>query len=360
MIRLWTIALVCFALFGGGARAQFDAPPTLIFLVRDVDGAGGDRLVWIDQLTGSERRIDVDGDRYTVLPGGVMYWDAARARVMFADRAGNVGEHPFIQPSVGARRIDWALSPDRSRLAWTIVEGEAGALVTTTYTARADGVDLRPLLSDGARDGVRVYPVGFTDDNARLILDYQPDTIGDLTPFRQYAGLFTLDLASGAGTPLPGEPACFCGAGVGGSLFVRMTTGNGDGFAVRVASLADGASYTLPALDLPGYTQGGDVLIAPDGSRAVYALAQVTGFGTGVSGAEVVYGLIDLAARTQTTLVEPITSLLHPVAWTENNSAILFTHRERNGTWKLNLADGQLAIVAEGVYLGAWAAASAD
>ena len=53
-----------------------------------------------------------------------------------------------------------------------------------------------------------------------------------------------------------------------------------------------------------------------------------------------------------TALTEPITTYVQPVAWTEDNSAVIFTSPEQDGTWKVTLSDGTLDKVAEVTYVG--------
>jgi hypothetical protein len=62
--------------------------------------------------------------------------------------------------------------------------------------------------------------------------------------------------------------------------------------------------------------------------------------------------LVDLEAMTQKPLTDPITTFVEPLMWTEDNSAIIFTSRQRDGTWKINLADGRLDRVADATYMG--------
>lgn len=334
------------------ARAQTIGAPQQVFIIRDYDVNGRDRLVFIDLLTGEERYIDVPGDRYTALPGGVLYVDTEARRVMYAAADGVVSVHPFIQLGE-ARRIDWIISPDRTRIAWTLTSGSPTALTTVTAVAALDGSQPTTPFTDGPREGIRAFPVAFSADGSALIMDFQPDTLGDLTPFRQYAALFSVDLATGERRSLPGEPGCFCGAGTDGRLFVRMGLAGGRaGFDLNVYNLGTGARQTIPGLSLDAYTQGGDVLISPDGTRALYALAQVRNFGTPNQTLQTVFVLVDLLTMTQRPLVQPINTLIRPLAWTEDNTAVLFTSPIRNGTWKLNIADDTLHAVAEAAYVG--------
>ncbi len=357
--RRWPLLLLAGLLLAGAAAAQpdtdFAGHPLQVFLERDIDQAGTDRLLFVDTLTGSSTPLEVKGERYTLAQRAVLYYDTAANRVMLARPDGSTAEHPFIQPGPQTRRIDWLLSPDGTHIAWTTTESLAdGTLSTVTTVATTAGDNLREGLVDGPRAGIRALPVAFNADYTVLYMDYQPDSIADLTPFRQYAGLFALTLDSGAAAFLPGEPGCFCGAGIGSGLLLRLQLSPAaDGFDAAVHHLDSGASAVIPALALPGYTQGGDVLIAPDGTRAVYALAQMRDFGGPNQSVRTVFVLVNLTARTQAALTSPITTFVQPVAWSEDNTAVIFTSPDQDGTWKVNISDGRLAKIAAATYLGA-------
>jgi hypothetical protein len=325
-----------------------------VFLERDVDDLGFDRLIFVDALTGEANPVEVFGERYTPAGNGILYYDSASDRVMLATANGRVRQHPFIQPGGGTRRVDWLVSPDGSMLAWTLTNGDsASALTTITTVANIDGTNPRQVLVDGPRTGIRALPVAFSSDNTVLYMDFQPDGIGALTPFRQYAGLFAVDLESGEQGYLPDEPGCFCGAAIEAGLFLRLSvTEDLSGFDLLVYNLAGQVEQAIPAVALPNYTQAGDILAAPDGTRAVYALAQVRGFGSENQSVRTVFVLVNLEEMTQAALTEPITTYVQPVAWTEDNSAIIFTSPERDGTWKVNLSTGTLDKVAEATYVG--------
>ena len=90
---------------------------------------------------------------------------------------------PSSSPSDGVTRIDWNISHDEQTIAWTETSGDPSALTTTTWIAGIDGADSAQVFSDGPRNGIRAYPVAFSEDKSILYMDYQPNTIGDLTPF---------------------------------------------------------------------------------------------------------------------------------------------------------------------------------
>jgi hypothetical protein len=278
-----------------------------------------------------------------------MFFDRTSRRVMVAAPDGTLSPHPFIQPGEGVTRVDWSLSHDEQSIAWTETSGAPSALTTATWIAGIDGSDAHQVFADGPRDGIRGYPIAFSPDKSLLYMDYQPNTIGDLTPFRQYAGLFALDLTTGETSALPGEPGCFCGADVGADFFLRLTLAD-SGFNLRIRNLRNDSETTLSPIN--NFTQGGDVLIAPDGKRAAYALAQISNFGTAQQSVQTVIVLVDLLTLTQRPLGSPTNQLLRPIQWTEDDSAILFVDPQAQTTWKATVRDGSFEQVANGLYLG--------
>jgi hypothetical protein len=323
-----------------------------VYLERDIDAAGTDRLLFINLLNGELTSAQVNGENFTPLSDYLLYFDTVNRAVMTVRPDGTVSPHPFI--TLGdARRVDWILSSDYRLIAWTLTYGEANSLSTVTSLAAPNGANQRLVLTDGPRsDGARVLPVAFSLDNTSLVLDSQPDSIGELVPYRQYAALSRFSLTDGSITTMQGEPGCFCAAALRAGQFVRLTLSNSrGGFDVQVYSSRSIEARTIASLGLSNYTQGGEILIAPDGNLAVYALSQVE-FGVADPEVQSLLILIDLANYSQVQLSEPISSYIKPLSWTDDNSAILLSIPQRNGTWKINLADRELVQVAEATYLG--------
>jgi hypothetical protein len=331
-----------------------------VFVLHDVEETELDRLIFVDMLTGAEVSTQVNGARYTTADDSVLFFDNVTRRVRLASPNGIVRDHPFIQTDSNTYRIDWALSADKTLIAWTITQGvNQTSLTTYTTAATMDGTLTRQILVDGPREGIRAMPIAFSDDQALLYMDYQPDGIGDITPFTQYAGIFSVNVPQEANgqisTPrfLPNEPGCFCGGGIGAGWFLRLAlTADLTGYDVRVYNLIGAVEQTIPALSLRNYTQAGDFLISEDGTRAVYALARVEGFGTPEQSVTTVFALVDLQTMTQALLGDPITTFVHPLAWTEDNSGLIFTTPERDGTWKISVVSGGLTKIADATYLG--------
>lgn len=353
MRKLLTVLLLMLV---GSLQAQDSTPqdnprnhPYYVFIQPDAQ-----TLIFVDALTGEQNTLTVIGERYTLFGRSVLFFDPQTRQVMVATPDGELEPHPFMQMPSDAMRIDWLAAADGKRLAWTVTHSDApGELTTTTQIASSEGTDVRDVLTDTRRDGLRVLPVAFDHTQTKLYLDYQPDGVGALTAYPQYAGLFELDLNTGKWQFLEGEPGDFTGAGFGGEFFLRLAlTDDLSGFDLKVINLATRFSRTIPTLQLRGaFSQAGDILIAPDGSRAIYALSQISSFGTTAQSIRTVFVLVDLVNMTQTNLTE-ITTFVRPVAWTEDNSAIIFTSPQQTGTWKINLEGTRLEKIAEPTYLG--------
>lgn len=323
-----------------------------VYVERDIDENGTDRLQFINLLTGNITTANVNGERYTPLSDYIMYYDNISRAVLTVRPNGTVSPHPFIQLN-DARRVDWIISSDQRLIAWTLTYDNDEGLITETYISDLVGTNPEIVLADGPRnDGARVFPVAFSVENSALILDSQPDSIGDLAPYRQYAGLFQLSLVDGAINPLPHERSCFCAAALSAGQFIRLAVTNElNGFDVVIHNLADNTSRSIAATDLDNYTQGGNILISPDGNRAMYALSQIE-IGSANPSVQTVIMLVNLEAMTQSQLSEPIRAYISPVAWTEDNSAILFTMSDQDGTWKIDLNTGDLTRIATANYIG--------
>jgi len=347
--------LLCFCIvFNQSIVIQADNGFTWeVYVEQSIDDTGLDRLSFINVLTGEITNFEIYGERYTPIDNRVLYYDYIANQVMQITPDGTNIPHPFIQMDLNARRIDWVVSTDARTIAWTLTYGTNDALTTISYMATAEGANRREVLRDGPLSGLRAFPVAFSLDNSILYMDTQPDGIGRFVAYTQYAGLYALDIATGDVIPLPDEPACFCGAGIRADKFLRLRlTDDLNGFDVNIYDLATDLAVTISALRLTNYTQAGDILISPDGTLAVYALSQIEEFATPNQRIETVFMLVDLLGMTQATLTSPITTYVHPVAWTENNTAIIFTSPQLNGTWKINLTDGALVKVANVNFIG--------
>lgn len=331
--------------------------PWQVFVDRDIDATGLDRLIFVDMLTGEQVNFDVYGERYTPFQRAVMFYDQLNQAVMLASPDGNLRQHPFVRLE-SAYRVDWVISDDNNRIAWTVTQiNDQREFSTTTTVANIDGSQSQEVFSDGPRPDIRALPLGFDNEFDTLYFDVAHfDGLSNFTDFTLYAGVVALNLASGALTPLPDEqPAnCLCGADLRDDTFLRLrlTPDLVSGFDFYAYNLETQSRQMIPALALRGYDIGGDILMSPDQTRAVYALAQVQNFGTPQQTNRMVFVLVNLEQMTQEELTVPLTTFVLPVAWTEDNSAIILTSPLSDGTWKINVNDGRLERIAESSYIG--------
>ena len=363
-IVILIVFLLCLGIQPSAGQAQTaTSGPALLNHPRQVyidrgENGGIDQITFVDLITGERQTASVSGRGYALLNDAVLFEDRAtrRVRLLFPD--GTLRDHPHIQRSDDARRIDWLVAGDRRRIVWTITTGPPTALTTTTYLLD-DLLDpaARPrlLLTDGPHDGIRALPVAFVSGG--LIMDYQPDTIADLLPLRLYAALFSVDLETGATRSLPGEAGCFCGAAVMGDQFVRITLDPEGGFGLRVIDLSTLVQrIAIPVTrlhpELSAFTQAGDLLLAPDGTAAVYTLLRIRGAASPDQTFETAIVLVDLATLTQRVLLAPSFDRVQPIAWTDDSVGLLLRDAGQIGTWLLDRADGQRAQIASLEYLG--------
>lgn len=323
-----------------------------VYIEYNIDDLGTDRVQFINLITGDVTLTDIDGENYTPLDNYLLYYDRINGMVMTARPDGTLTPHPFIQLGA-ARRVDWIVSSDQRLLAWTLTYDSDEGLTTVTSTATPAGTNQNLVLTDGPRnDDVRVLPVAFTVENSSLLMDSQPDGIGELAPYQQYANLFQLSLIDGTITPAQDAPTCFCAASLRAGELVRLAiTSDFSGFDVSVYDLATQQSQLIPSIGLVNYTQGGNILISPDGANAVYALSQIEIEATEPTVRTVIM-LVDLQTSTQRQLSDPLDTYLRPIRWTEDNTAVLFGMPDRNGTWKIDIVTGELVRVANATYIG--------
>lgn len=370
--RRWLLLLILAAVMASllaapTAGGQGDSPPLLeVYILDDVPqevtsvDPALSRIIFIDALSGEETHADVRGEHFTLLGGYVLFQDAGTGGIFRAWPDGRVEPHPFIQPTAETLAVAWAVSPDQAWIAWTLVNraGEAD-LATITTLARADGSEQRLLLTDGPDAFFHVKPVALTNDGA-FFFDRQPTGIDRYFFYEQYAAIYWLPAGAAEAQLLPFEPNCFCGAALSpdGAYFARLeqVTGEG-GYEVRVWDLTTGRDTFIPMLPVPPlpYEMAGNVLIAPDGGRVIYSLANNLTIDSAGTGSErFMLALADVANAQQTPLFEAqLRQPLLPYAWSDGGAAALLYNPREDGTWKLVLDTGELIQVAAGRYLGA-------
>jgi len=360
MMRLMLSLLIAITLLIAPAYAQdaVENHPFSVFVENSIDETGLDRLIFVDLLTGETTDVTVYGERYTIFDEHVLFYDYAQRSVRLLSPEGVLSDHPFIQMRADILRVDWVIADDRSQIAWTFTGTDAqGRLQTNTFVANPAGTDIREVYTDVDEENrtVRALPVALDVQNNTLIMDVQPDRISEFTPFKLYARLFAVDLTTGETAPLPDETGrCLCGADVRNQTFIRpQLTDDLEAYDIIIHDLQAGINNTLPALRFNTRYETGDIIISPDGNRAIYTLSSVEDFGRPTQSINTLFILVDLTAFTHQPLIQqPIRTFVIPVGWTDDSSAIILTNPNQDGTWKINIADRRLERIADATYIG--------
>ncbi len=339
-------------------RPEVSSRPVQVWLQRDIDDTGRDRLRFIDRRSGADTSVELPGERYTVLREQVLYFDVTDGRVRQVTASGAISDHPFIQLPGASLRVDWLVAPDASQIAWTLTEATASGLLRSfTRIAASDGSGQRNVLVDGPHAERHALPVAFSNDGATLYMDYQPLPLADAPGRQGYADLFALTLTEGFTRRLPGEPGCLCGAAFGADLLLRLQLSEiPGGHELVLRNAAGELRGRIAAPALPGFTQARHLLLAPDGAQALYTLAQVRDVGGSLQAVRSVFVLADLAGGSSRILGAPAADLLRPLVWSEDDVVLVTSaDPQHDGTWKLRLSDGALVPVAAASWLGALA-----
>ena len=117
---------------------------------------------------------------------------------------------------------------------------------------------------------------------------------------------------------------------------------------MHVIDLTLRSESIIPSLG--GFTQGGDVIVEPEGRYAAYALGEIRDLGLPTQSVRTVIALVDLATMAQRILVSAADRQLRPIQFTEG--ALLLIDQQANTTLKVDLSTGVLETVAEALFLG--------
>ena len=123
-------------------------------------------MIFSDLLTGDVNiYYATQGERFALVggvAGGVIYFDREEGQVKLATPEDGPRDHPFIALNTGDYRVDWTVSSDGGRIAWTVSRQSAdGQLISTIFHADAAGADIRHALTYGPRPGLRSGARGF-------------------------------------------------------------------------------------------------------------------------------------------------------------------------------------------------------
>jgi hypothetical protein len=313
------------------------------------------QVYFVDALSGLSTVIRADGSQHVVVNNGVLFQEAETGFPrLIAPNSSTV--LTWIQPASDAVNVQWIASPNGRRLAWSVIQQTSAGIITELHTARSDGTQAALITKLPSPDSLAATPLAVTDDGRVLFYTLQALPSPRLyLAFPVAADVFRLEVETGRAERLPNEPLCRCAAGFSpnGAYYARLTPeGDGSGFFLRLRTVGSPTETVFAPIDNLTHTQAGALLIAPDGSRVVYASAR--GLRPGRSER---YALI-LADRTsgqQTLLTDALTVGVRPVAFTPGGEGVIAVGLTQAGTYKLTFKNRELRQVSAYSWLGQYA-----
>ena len=327
-----------------------------VFVQPSAENNAHSNLIFINLLSGEQTALSAAGERFTLTSNGVIYFDRQARQVKLAKADGIIRDHPFIKATDETHRVDWIVSQDGEQIVWTISHiVEDGQLITATWLADAPGTEIRELLVYGPRDGIRLLPIAFGDDQSEIYMEVHTDGSDGLSSYTRRTGLFALVISENEllTHALPGDQTCFCAVGFGADRMLRLAPNReAGGLDVEVYPLASGDRQIIPALSRGNYREGGNILLNADGTQAIYALSQIRESAAEQARIRTVLVHVDISNGRQRIASSPITGMARPLGFTDEDRAVLFTAGPNDVTFKLDLEGGALVVAADAVYLG--------
>lgn len=327
-----------------------------VFLHQGDENQAETTVTFIDLLTGETTAIVTTGERHTLVGDAVLYLNSAERRIKLVKPDGVIRDHPYLLFGNGDFSIDWAVSADGLRIAWAISrKSDDSRLTTSLMVADASGTDVRELLVYGPRHGIRLAPVAFAGTLDKLYVEVLAETTDSDSAYTRRSELFALDFSAEnvAALALFGDRACFCAVGFGHDRMLRLVPRtDAQGIELEIHDLPTGTIRIAPPVSLGDYDKGGNILVSPDGTMAVYALSRIDAFAPEGEAINSVIVLADLQNARQMVVNYPMDAIVSPDKWTEDNTAVLLTLEGRSGTWKMQLDDGETVKVSDSAFLG--------
>ncbi len=352
------ILLLAFRAFGQDAlQPDLQQQRWDVFIRSNAENPSLRDVIFIDLLTGDRSTISATGEGFTLTKSGVIFFDVGERQVKLAKADGIIRDHPFITVNEASSRVDWAVSEDKERIVWTVSrQTQAGQLITATWLADVAGVEIRELLVYGPRAGIQLLPIGFGLGGSEVYMEAHALGSEGFSPYTRRTGLFALMLAGDEleTRALPGDQTCFCAVGFGANLMLRLAPNRElSGLDVEIYPLGGGEAQVIPALSRGNYSEGGNILLNADGSRAVYALSQISDEAADRRDPiRTVLIHVDIETGRQRIASSPHPGTIQPLRFSEEDRVVLVQLGQNDATWKIDLEDGRLVKVAEALYLG--------
>jgi len=353
MKRLVLSTALCLILTLPVSAQQAPEPVSYEVFVNSTISKGKSGLFFVDDRTGLGNVVVTNGSHHTILGSGVLFQENGTNAIKVAYADGRIVLYPAIQPADPKAAVNWVASADGGRIAWTVSQTQDQSILSDLYTAGPDGSDKKLLLHTSSTKGIDTIPLAISDDGSTVFYARQAQPGNAYQLFPTAADVFSLDIASGTPTQLPGKTDCTCAVGfaANGKLFARLEASTSGGFGVHLWNFAVNVDIPVRASGLAD-KQAGWILLSRDGNLLIYVSARGVPPAKGVPPERYAIVLVDMAQRTQRVLIDGLKVNLRPVAFEPGNGVIVLTSTDFNGTYKLALKDGTLLQVSAYTFLG--------
>src|SRR5579859_395500 len=224
-------------------------------------------LFFVDARTGLSNIVVTNGQYHTLLHSGVLYQEIGTNAIKVAYPDGRIEPFAPIQLPDPKASLVWIASEDGSRVVWAISQQNAQQQTTLSdmYLAGADGSNPKLILHSSSTKGILTVPLAVTTDGATV---FYARSAPDKRPYGLFpvaTDVFSLDVASGQTTDLPGKTECACAVGfsANGSILARLESAGAQDFAVHIYNLALKTDTQIAAPGLPNL-QAGNILVSGD------------------------------------------------------------------------------------------------
>ncbi len=304
-------------------------------------------LFFVDARTGLSNIVVTNGQHHTLLHNGVLFQEIGTNLMKVAFPDGRIEPFAAIQLPDPKANLAWIASGDGNRVVWVISESisqtqsqpNQQSVSSDMYLAGADGSNVKLILHSSSTKGIQTLPLAVTLDGttvfyARVAPDKRPYGL-----FTVASDIFSLDVASGTITELPGKTACECAVGVSanGTILARLESAGTQDFGLHVWNLALKTDTLIAPPGLPNL-QAGNVVFSSDNRLVAYTSARGVPPAKGVPPEHYAIVIADLGQRAQRVVIDNLRGNLQPIAFEHDNDMLILVGADSDGTYKLDLS----------------------
>jgi hypothetical protein len=221
------------------------------------------------------------------------------------------------------------------------------------YLAAADGSNPKLILHSSSTKGIQTVPLAVTSEGATVFYARSAPDKRAYGLFPVATDVYSLDVASGQTTEMPGKTDCTCAVAFSsnGSILARLESAGSQDFAVHIYNLGLKTDTLIAAPGLPNL-QAGNLLVSDDNRLIAYTSARGVPPAKGVPAERYAIVVADLGQRAQRVVIDSLKNNLQPVAFEHDDSALILVGAASDGTYKLSLSGKTLLQVSAYTYLG--------